>query len=352
VNRRKFLRTCACLTLTGAAPALLSCHAACRRKTPPPAPAAPRAVNFEASYLALHSSGELAKRGEALWDMMASCQLCPRRCGAKRIDGEEGFCRASSALEISGFSPHFGEEAPLVGKGGSGTIFLTNCTLRCVFCINWETSQGGDGVVRSIDDMADMMLSLQDTGCHNVNMVTPTHYSPHIVLALDRAASKGLTVPVVWNTCGWERLEILQILDGIVDIYLPDYKYSDGKMAAKYSSTAEDYPDVARAALLEMNRQAGVAKPPLSGLMQRGLMIRHLVMPNDVSGSGEVMRWIGANLPKDTYVNIMSQYRPMYKAHDHEEIARPITRDEYHVVVQTARKAGLTNLEIQGYPLS
>ena len=351
MNRRRFLKTCACLSLTGAAPALLSSHAACRRKSPPPAPSPPPPEKLEASYLSLHASGDLAKRGEALWEMMKECTLCPRQCGARRLDGEEGFCRASSTLEISGFNPHFGEEDPLVGTGGSGTIFLTNCSLRCVFCINWETSQGGDGVVRSIDDMADMMLSLQDTGCHNVNVVTPTHYSPHIVRALDRAAAKGLEVPVVWNTCGWERLEILSILDGIVDIYLPDFKYADGKMAARYSSTAENYPEVTKAALLEMNRQVGVAKPPDSGVMQRGLMIRHLVMPGGVSGSPEVMAWIGANLPKDTYVNIMSQYRPMYKAFDHEEIARPITRDEYDAAVKAARKAGLTNLEIQGYPL-
>jgi putative pyruvate formate lyase activating enzyme len=346
VNRRAFLRTCAALTVAGAAPAL----ACCRRKSPPPAPSAPVPEKLEASYLALHGSGELARRGEALWDMMTSCSLCPRRCGARRIDGEKGMCRASSTLEISGFNPHFGEEDPLVGTGGSGTIFLSNCSLSCVFCINWQTSQGGDGVVRSVDDLADMMLSLQDTGCHNVNVVTPTHYSAHIVRALDRAASKGLTVPVVWNTCGWERIEVLQILDGVVDIYLPDYKYSDGKMAAKYSHADENYPEVTQAALVEMNRQVGVARPPASGIMQRGLMIRHLVMPGGVSGSAEVMRWIGDNLPRDTYVNIMSQYRPMHLAHDHEEIARPITRDEYHVAVQAARDAGLTNLEIQGYP--
>lgn len=360
MNRRKFLKTCVCLSLSGLTPAFISSHAGCRRKKQPeipsegPAPAEPPPADeeFESAYLALHRSGELEKRGEELWSIMESCELCPRRCGINRIEGNEGFCRASAKLEISSFNPHFGEEDPLVGDEGSGTIFLTNCGLRCVFCINYDVSQLGIGDPHAIEDMAAMMLALQDTGCHNVNVVTPTHYSPHIVKALDLAASEGLTVPVVWNTCGWERLEILQILDGIVDIYLPDFKYWDGKMAARYSSTAETYPEITKVALTEMNRQVGVARTPDTGIMQRGLMIRHLVMPNNVGGSADVMKWIGENLPRDTYVNIMSQYRPMYKAHDYPDIKRPITFKEYDTVVKAAREAGLTNLEIQGYPLA
>jgi putative pyruvate formate lyase activating enzyme len=345
------MRTCLGLGLTGLTPALLA-HTGCRRKKPvePSAPGSDPEPEFEAAYLELHRSGELKKRGERLWQIMESCELCPRKCGVNRLAGVVGFCGASSKLVISGYNPHFGEEDPLVGTGGSGTIFMTHCSLRCVFCINWETSQGGHGTERSLEDMADMMLALQDTGCHNVNFVTPTHYSPHILRALDIAAGKGLGVPVVWNTCGWERLEILEELDGVVDIYLPDYKYSDGKMAAKYSSTAEDYPEITQKALVEMNRQVGVARPPESGIMQRGLMIRHLVMPNGVSGSPDVMRWIAKNLPRDTYVNIMSQYRPTYEAFDHPAIDRRITSEEYDEVVEAARKAGLTNLEIQGYP--
>ena len=194
-----------------------------------------------------------------------------------------------------------------------------------------------------------MMLKLQETGCPNINFVTPTHYSPHILLAVDKAASKGLRIPLVYNTCGWERVEILKILDGIVDIYLPDFKYWDGEKAAKYSSGAESYPEVTRKALLEMHRQVGVAKPSANGLMRRGLMIRHLVMPNNVSGSEEVMEWIAENLPKDTYVNIMSQYTPHYKAKNYPEISRRITRDEYADAIMHAKAAGLTNLEIQGY---
>ncbi|HQG55626.1 MAG TPA: radical SAM protein [Bacteroidales bacterium] len=305
--------------------------------------------NFEPGYLKLHRSGELKQRGEKLWAMMGKCELCPRMCGVNKLKGEKGFCNANAKLEISAYHPHFGEEPPLVGKGGSGTIFMTNCSLRCVFCINWEISQGGEGTIRSIAEFAEMMLSLQSIGCHNINIVTPTHYSPHILLALDRAAARGLKVPLVYNTCGWERTEILQVLDGVVDIYLPDFKYSNSEMAAKYSSGAYSYPEVTKKALLEMNRQVGVAKPEENGLMYRGLMIRHLVMPNNVSGTKEVIDWIAANLPKDTYLNLMSQYRPVYKASQYPEINRRITRQEYIEAVDYARKAGLTNLEIQGY---
>jgi putative pyruvate formate lyase activating enzyme len=304
--------------------------------------------DFEPGYLRLHSSGELRRRGEELWQLMENCSLCPRECGAARLDGQAGFCQATSQLVVAAWNPHFGEERPLVGRGGSGTVFFSNCNLRCVFCINWQISQGGEGEPRSVEDLADMMLHLQAMGCHNINIVTPTHYSAHIVLALDIAADRGLKLPLVYNTCGWERLEILRRLDGIVDIYLPDFKYAERAMASKYSSGADTYPEITKAGLLEMHRQVGVAKPAEDGLMYRGLMIRHLVMPNSVSGSKEVIDWIAENLPKDTYVNIMAQYRPMYRAFDYPEIARRLTRAEYNEVVEHARQVGLTNLDIQG----
>ena len=193
------------------------------------------------------------------------------------------------------------------------------------------------------------MLILQQRGCANINFVTPTHYSPHIVLALDKAAAKGLRLPVVYNICGWERPEILKMLDGIVDIYLPDFKYSDEKMASKYSSGADSYVADTQQAMLEMHRQVGTAKPAGNGLMNRGLMIRHLVMPNNVGGTKAVIDWIAESLPKDTYLNLMSQYRPMYKASAYPEISRKITRKEYMDAVKWARNAGLTNLDIQGY---
>lgn len=304
---------------------------------------------FEPSYLILHKKGELKKRGEELWEIMKSCKLCPRECGVNRLKGEQGFCGATSQLMVSAYHPHFGEEKPLSGRNGSGTIFFTHCNLRCVFCINWEISQEGKGAPTRIEQLAQMMLNLQKSGCHNINVVTPTHYSPHIVLALDLAAGKGLKIPLVYNTSGWERLDILKILDGIVDIYLPDFKYSDPKMASKYSSGAESYPEVTKIAILEMHRQVGIAKPDKDGLMRRGLMIRHLVMPNNVSGTKEVLQWIASNLPKETYVNIMSQYRPAYKAFSYPEISRRITRKEYSDAIKWAKEFGLTNLDIQGF---
>lgn len=302
------------------------------------------------SCLDLHRSGKLRERGEKLYAMMEECSLCPRKCGAKRLEGERGFCGASSKLEISSCHPHFGEERPLVGRGGSGTIFLTNCSLRCVFCINWEISHRGEGTGREIDEMAAMMLELAEKGCVNINVVTPTHYAPHIVLALDAAMDKGLTLPLVWNTCGWERLEVLELLDGIVDIYLPDFKYYDGDMAEKYSAGAKDYPRVTRRALLEMQRQVGTAHPAPDDLVHRGLMIRHLVMPNGVSGTGKVIHWISENLPKDTYLNLMSQYTPAYMASRYPDISRKLTRDEFKKAVEFAEQAGLTNLDIQAMP--
>ncbi len=319
--------------------------------TPPPIQKGRTGSDFEPAYLELYKTGELKKRGEELWSIMEHCELCPRMCGVNRIEGQEGFCRASAQLEISSFNPHYGEEPPLVGKGGSGTIFLTNCGLRCVFCINWQTSHEGLGESCTIMDMAKMMLRLQQLGCKNINVVTPTHYAPHIVLALDSAADYGLRLPLVYNTCGWERLEILKLLDGIVDIYLPDFKYSNSGMARKYSAGASAYPEVTQKALLEMHQQTGTAISAPDGIMYRGLMIRHLVMPNNVSGSKDVIGWITENLPADTYVNIMSQYRPMYKANEYPDIARPVNRSEYFDVVDYAEEAGLTNLEIQGYSM-
>ncbi len=304
---------------------------------------------FEPGYLQLHRSRELKRRGEELWKSLAHCELCPRMCGVNKLKSERGFCEADAQLEISSYHPHFGEEKPLVGQGGSGTIFLTNCGLRCVFCINWEISQGGEGVKRSINDFADMMLALQDMGCVNINFVTPTHYLPHILLAVDQAAAKGLRLPLVYNTCGWERTEMLKVLDGVIDIYLPDFKYADGKNAATYSSGADTYPEITKKAILEMYRQVGTAVPAGDGLMYRGLMIRHLVMPNDVSGTKEVINWIAGHLPKDTYLNLMSQYRPVYRASEFPEIARRITQQEYSQAVGHAKAAGLTNLDIQGY---
>lgn len=332
-KRRKCLRF---LTTLAIAP-FMSGSQSCARNDSAEEPSRENAMNdhhdkFEPAYVKLHKQGELKPRGEFLWEGLRECRLCPRECLTNRLEGKKGTCKASAQLEVSSYNPHFGEERPLVGRGGSGTIFFTNCSLRCVFCINWEISQGGEGFRRNLDDLSSMMLALQKRGCHNINVVTPTHYLPHIILALDKAAAKGLRLPLVYNTCGWELMPIMKLLDGVVDIYLPDFKYSNSQSADIYSPGAKSYPDIAQQALLEMHRQVGVAKPAQDGLIYRGLMIRHLVMPNRVAGSKGVIDWIGKNLPKDTYVNLMSQYTPTYKAFDYPEIARRINREEYDEV--------------------
>lgn len=344
LTRRRFLADTAGLLLkAGLPPILLGLS---RRK----ASAGKSTSGFEPAYLKLHRTGELEKRAKTLRAMMEACRLCPRQCGVNRLAGEIGFCRAPGAtLVVSAAHPHFGEERPLVGDGGSGTIFLTHCNLRCVFCQNYEISHLGRGEERGPDELARMMLRLQKMGCHNINLVTPTHYSAAILKALDTAAGQGLRLPVVYNTSGWERLEILEVLDGIVDIYLPDFKYWESGMSEQYAAGADSYPEITRQAVLEMHRQVGVARPAGNGLMQRGLMIRHLVMPNHTAGSERIMAWIGKNLPKDTYVNIMAQYHPAYKAFDYPELSRRITRPEYSQVVQKAREVGLTRLDIQAY---
>lgn len=311
---------------------------------------AQESLEFEPAYMALHRTGELRKRGEALWAKMESCRLCPRNCGINRIEGETGICRApGTLLYVASAHAHFGEERPLVGWGGSGTIFFSHCALRCVFCINWDISHRGSGGDISVEELADVMIRLQNGNVHNINLVTPNHYVAHIVKAIDIAAGKGLRLPIVFNTCGFVPMEVLTLLDGIVDIYLPDIKFWSGEVAGRLAAGATSYPEVVKAAIIEMNRQVGVAKPGEDGVMTRGLMIRHLVMPNDTAGSVEIVEWIAENLPKETYINIMSQYRPSFRAHEFEEIARAITRDEYRVVVERAKEMGLTNLDIQGF---
>jgi putative pyruvate formate lyase activating enzyme len=370
ITRRDFLKIAGGLCIRIGLPAI--CLTSCKPEpaptktatpfptitaTPPPTKTATPSeiaeqidLDFEPAYLKLHKTGELDNRAEKLWTIMESCRLCPRQCGVNRHAGEIGFCHSpGTKLVVAAFHPHFGEEKPLVGTGGSGTIFITHCNLRCVFCQNWQISQLGMGSECALDEFAAMMLHLQEIGCHNINFVTPTHYSALILKALVIAAENGLRLPIVFNTSGWERLEILEVLDGIVDIYLPDFKYWDKDMSAKYSSGAESYPEMTKAAILEMHRQVGVAKPPRSGIMQRGLMIRHLVMPNEVSGSESIMQWIAGNLPKDTYINIMAQYTPLFKAYDYPEISRRITKEEYIKVVEKAQEVGLTNLDVQGY---
>ncbi len=287
----------------------------------------------------------MAQRVEQAYAIFEECELCPRQCGVNRQKGERGFCRAPARVVIFSAQPHFGEEISLVGQHGSGTIFFSNCNLRCVFCQNWPISHEGKGKELQDEDLAEMMISLQNIGCHNINVVTPTHVMPNILNAMRIALKKGLRLPLVYNTSGYERLEILKILDGIVDIYMPDMKYMDADQAAKYSAGASDYPEMTKKAIIEMNRQVGELLIDKRGVALSGVIIRHLVMPNRVAGTEKFVRWVAETLPKSTYVNIMPQYRVDYKAFDYPEIARGITVQEFLEAMDWAEKYGLTNLD-------
>ena len=297
------------------------------------------------AYGRLDKAGQLSERVEEAYAIFRECRLCPRECGVDRVDGERGFCRAPYKVMVYVSQPHFGEELSLVGQHGSGTIFFSNCNLRCVFCQNWPIAHKGEG--RAIEDegLAQLMMSLQKMGCHNINLVTPTHVMPNILNATRIAYHKGLRIPLVYNTSGYERTEMIKLLDGIVDIYLPDIKYMDGDMAAKYSSDARDYPERAAAAVFEMNRQVGVHQVDSRGIACRGLMIRHLVMPNRVAGTKKFVKWVAENLPKLTYVNMMSQYHVDYKAYEYPDIARGITVEEFLEAMDWAEECGLTGLD-------
>jgi putative pyruvate formate lyase activating enzyme len=300
---------------------------------------------WEPAYGKLEKEGKLAERVEQAYAIFEECRLCPRECGVNRRDGEEGFCQAPLKVMVNVAQPHFGEEISLVGEHGSGTIFFSNCNLRCVFCQNWPISIKGEGKEIEDEKLAQLMLFLQEIGCHNINLVTPTHVMPNILRATRIAFKKGLGIPLVYNTSGYERVEIIKLLDGIVDIYLPDIKYMDGEMAARYSSDASDYPDMATSAVFEMNRQVGVHQTDHRGIALQGVMIRHLVMPNRIAGTKKFVKWVAENLPKHTYVNVMSQYHVAYKAFEYPEIARGITVQEFLEAMDWAEKYGLTQLD-------
>jgi putative pyruvate formate lyase activating enzyme len=302
--------------------------------------------DFEPAYLKLEKEGRLAERERELWSIYEKCQLCPRKCEVNRLAGENDICRATDDLKLHSAGAHFGEETPLVGKYGSGTIFFSDCSLRCCFCQNWEIAHRGDGGAVSHSDLAHAMLSLQARGCHNINLVTPTHMVPHIVRALRIAVSRGLRLPLVYNTGGYDKLETIQKLDGIVDIYMPDFKFQDAEMTHKYCAEASDYPEVAAAAIVEMHRQVGVLEMDERGIAKRGLLLRHLVMPHNLAGTDRFLRWVARELSPDTYVNVMDQYRPAHEAFDYPEIARRLKREEWRQAVKWAKDAGLTNLDL------
>lgn len=292
------------------------------------------------AYLEKLTLRELREREEQLHELMRECVVCPRECCARRTAGRYGVCRTTDEIVVSSASPHFGEEPPLVGKHGSGTIFFTSCNLKCVFCQNFEISHARIGTRISTERLAATMISLQQAGCHNINLVTPTHVMPQIVHALVIAVEKGLSIPIVYNCGGYESVNTLGLLDGIVDIYMPDIKYSDNENARKYSG-APDYWDVVRKAIREMQRQVGCLWTDDDCIAVRGLIVRHLVLPNRIAGSRRVLEFIASDISVDSYVNIMDQYRPAYRAGRYSPLARSITLTEHQEAIDVARSLGL-----------
>jgi len=289
--------------------------------------------------LYLTNLARLKEAAQELEALLEECRLCPRECGVNRRKGELGYCKAPGQLVVSSVGPHFGEEPPLVGWGGSGTIFLTHCSLRCVFCQNFEISHLGHGDSVDLEGMAGFMIWLQNRGCHNINFVTPTHYLPQILKALYLAATRGLRLPVVYNCGGYESLENISKLRGLIDIYMPDIKFFDTRACSSYLH-APDYGGVVKEVVKEMHTQVGDLVIE-EGLAVRGVLVRHLVMPGWVDDSKQIVEFIARDLSQDTYVNIMFQYRPLYKAREFPEIARRPTLEEYREVCRHAWDVGL-----------
>lgn len=302
-----------------------------------------------ASYLELYHSGKLAERIEAAKDLLRNCKVCPHQCHVNRLTNKKGKCNTGRLAVVSSYGPHFGEEAPLVGQQGSGTIFFTNCNLKCIFCQNYTISQLGEGHEVTKEELAKMMLSLQNRGCHNINFVSPTHVVPQILEALEIAIDLGLKLPLVYNSGGYDSIETLKIIDGIIDIYMPDMKYSDEKIAEELSGI-KNYPSINKAAVKEMHRQVGDLQIDEDGIATRGLLIRHLVLPHGLAGTKEIMKFIAEELSKDSYVNVMAQYHPCHKAFQIPQLARPLTKQEFLKAIELARKAGLNRLD-KPYPV-
>ncbi len=301
------------------------------------------------SYVSLLESGELDVRVAALEALSVRCRLCPRECTVDRQKDERGECGAGCRASLVSYGPHHGEEACLSGRRGSGTLFFGHCNLHCVFCQNFEISQDHEASRRcEVEDeaVADAMLRLQEMGCHNINWVSPTHQLAAVGRALAAAAGRGLRLPIVYNSNGYDSLEALQLLEGVVDIYMPDLKYADEELAGRLSE-APGYVKAARAAIREMHRQVGSLALDKEGIARRGVLIRHLVMPEDLSGTFNTLTWIAETLGRDTTVNLMAQYHPAYRAHRHPVLGRRVTWEEYGAAVDHARSLGLSNLLIQ-----
>jgi len=291
-----------------------------------------------------YNRGILKDRAIELHESLKCCNLCPRQCSADRLSGETGTCNTGEYAMVSSCMPHFGEEAPLVGNHGSGTIFFTHCNLLCTFCQNFDISHEGRGQSVTDRELADMMLSLQALGCHNINFVTPSHVVPQILSALILAIEDGLIVPLVYNSGGYDSPETLKFLDGIIDIYMPDFKFWDPE-PAKQTCDASDYPDFARDSIKEMHRQIGDLVINQQGIATKGLLVRHLVLPEKMAGTEQIMHFLSKEISPETYVNIMPQYRPCGKSYLHEQLGRSISSAEFHEAIELAKKAGITRLD-------
>jgi putative pyruvate formate lyase activating enzyme len=296
------------------------------------------------AYLELHRRGKFRERVERALSLLENCSVCPRNCGMNRLAGDMGKCRTSRAAMVSSYGPHFGEEAPLVGSFGSGTIFFTNCDLRCLFCQNYSIGQLGEGDKVNKEELAYIMLSLQSKGCHNINLVSPTRVVPQILEALELAVTSGLHIPLVYNSGRYDSVGTLRILDGIVDIYMPDMKYDDEETARRLSGI-ENHPDLNRAAVKEMHRQTGDLETGEAGVARKGLLVRRLVLPRDLAGTKGIVQFLGNEVSLNTYINIMAQYHPCYKAAEIPSLTRRISSAEFHEALSFAREAGLSRLD-------
>ncbi len=302
-------------------------------------------TNHRPAYIGALKDGTLKKRVAQALSSLDHCTLCPRKCGVDRNADETGVCNTGRLALVASHGPHFGEEQPLVGKSGSGTIFFTHCNLRCLFCQNYSISHQGEGLEVDDEQLASIMLDLAKKGCHNINFVTPSHVVPQILSALYLAAQKGLSVPLVYNSGGYDDVDTLCLLDGIVDIYMPDFKFWDGNVAQD-TCDAPDYPEVAKKAIAEMHRQVGdLIIDEKSQLAIKGLLVRHLVLPGGLSGTAAIMRFLAESISKGTYVNVMAQYRPCGRAKEISALANALSPAEYDLAVGQARAAGLTRLD-------
>jgi len=286
---------------------------------------------------------ELSERLEMALEILSNCELCPRKCHVNRLKSDKGFCKTGRNAVVSSYGPHFGEEKVLVGRFGSGTIFFTHCNMACVFCQNYDISQLGKGNEVSAQELADIMLELQRTGCHNINLVSPTHCVAQMLEALLIAFEEGLKIPIVYNTGGYDSVDTLKLLDGIVNIYMPDIKYGDDETGNRYSQVP-DYFTVAKKAVKEMHRQVGDLKTDDSGIAVKGLLARHLVLPGDLAGTEKVMEFLATEISTETFVNIMDQYRPLYMARQYPELSKSINRAEFQRAVKIAQRYGIRRI--------